>query len=233
MEVEEQVVEETKKDTEPKWDKERQRADQAEANLRKQQAKLAETELKSQQMEKTVSELQAKLEQIESVGKLDFNDIDPNEADIPDVVKEQVKMQKALKDAAAKLTALEQKASKYEMQAQEAEQERAREKAIEKIMKPLDDEFGSKFRNEARKLAEAEVAERGYAPTDSLEAYQILRRHYNELSKKTEEKKKATPSDSGRGGPGATFGDNISEGALDDVMGQIRKGGGLKALLNK
>jgi hypothetical protein len=218
-------------DKKPEWDKERQRADQAEANSRKTAAKLSATELKTNQLEQTVAELQGKLQTIEDVKGLDLSAINPDDADIPDVVRNQAKVVQALEKTQAKLSALEQKAASYEQNELQSRQVRERESVIEKIMNPLDKEFGAKYRNEARKLAEAEVEERGYAPNGELECYQMLRRHYETLKTKgVESASKETPSDNGRGGSKSSFGDSIKPGTVDDVMAQIRKGGGIAAM---
>lgn len=212
-------------DKKPEWDKERQRADQAEANLRKTQARQQETELKAQQLEKTVSELTNKMGQIESVKGLDLTDLDADKADVPDVVREYAKMRTALEEQTKEITALKQKAVQYETNAEKERQERDKEATIERITTPLDKKYGAKFRNEARKLAEDEVSSRGYAPADPLEARDLLEKHYINLKAEAEKTKETIPSDNGRGGSKASFGDNITPGKIDDVMGQVRKGG--------
>jgi chromosome segregation ATPase len=230
--VEEKVVEEPKVDTKPEWDKERQRADQAEANLRKSNSKLAEVELQANQMQNTVSELQGKMAQIEAVKGLDLTDLDPNEADLPDIVKEYAKMSTAMKDMTSKMTALEQKATQYESDAASTRQERERASDIERICKPLDKKYGQSLRNEAIRLAEEVVAERGFAAVDALECHQMLEKQYISLAKDASGKDKPAPSDNGRGGSKTSFGDDIKPGKLTDVMSQIRKGG-LAALKKK
>lgn len=223
--AEEKVVEEPKVDKKPEWDKERQRADQAEANLRKIQASKAESDLKSKQLEKTVSDLQDKMSQIEAVKGLDLTELDPDQADVPDVVKEYAKMAKVLKETTTKLTALEQKAERYEQDAESDRQGREKEAIIERICKPLDKKYGSSLRNEARKRAEERVTERGYAPKDALECHQMLEEEYIALKAEASKKETVIPSDNGRGGSKVTFGDNITPGKLHDVVGQIRKEG--------
>jgi len=230
--VEEKVVEEPKVDTKPEWDKERQRADQAEANYRKSEARVGVADLKTQQLERTVSELQGQMKQIEAVKGLDLTKLDPNEADVPDVVREYAKMSEALEGAIGKITALEQKATQYENDASNNRQEREKEGVIERICKPLDTKYGVSLRNEARRLAEEEVEARGFAPKDALECRDMLEKHYIVLSKEASKKKETVPSDSGRGGSKVSFGDNITPGKLTDVMGQIRKEG-LSSLVKK
>ena len=231
--LEEKVVEEPVVDNKPEWDKERQRADQSEANLRKSQAKLAESDLRTQQLEKTVSDMQDKMSQIEAVKGLDLKDLNPDDADVPDVVREYAKMAKVLEDTTKKLTALEQKATKYESDAEFSRQEREKDSVIERICKPLDKKYGSSLRNEARKRAEDKVAERGQSPEDALECSQMLEEEYITLKAEASKKEKSDPSDNGRGGSKVGFGDNITPGKIDDVMSQIRKGGGIKSLINK
>jgi chromosome segregation ATPase len=212
-------------DKKPEWDKERQRADQAEANLRKTQARQQETELRAQQLEKTVADLNNKMSQIESVKGLNLADLDADKADIPEVVKEYAKMRTALESQTKEIEALKQKAVRYETDAERQRQERDKEATIERILTPLDKKYGAKFRNEARRLAEKEVEARGYAPQDALEAREMLEGYYVNLKAEAEKTKETIPSDNGRGGSKVSFGDNITPGKLDDVMGQIRKGG--------
>jgi hypothetical protein len=231
--LEEKVGEEPKVDIKPEWDKERQRADQAEANLRKSNARIADSDLKTQQLERTVSELQGQMNQIEAVKGLDLAQLDPNEADVPEIVREYTKMSKALEDTTKKITALEQKATQYENDASMTRQEREKEDVIERICKPLDTKYGVSLRNEARRLAEEDCNVRGFAAKDALEARDMLEKHYVTLSEEALKKKETAPSDSGRGGSKVSFGDNITPGKLSDVMGQIRKEGGLKSLINK
>jgi chromosome segregation ATPase len=230
--VEEKVVEEPKVDTKPEWDKERQRADQAEANYRKSEARVGAADLKTQQLERTVSELQGQMKQIEAVKGLDLATLDPNEADVPDIVREYAKMSKALESTTSKITALEQKAAQYENDASNDRQEREKEGVIERICKPLDTKYGVSLRNEARRLAEEEVEARGFAPKDALECRDMLEKHYVTLSKDASKKKEIVPSDSGRGGSKVSFGDNIKPGKISDVMSQMRKGG-LESLKQK
>jgi chromosome segregation ATPase len=230
--VEEAVVEPVVDKKPVEWDKERQRADQAEANLRKIQASKAESDLKASQLERTVSDLQDKMSQIEAVKGLDLTDLNPDEADVPDIVREYAKMSKVLKETTTKLTALEQKATKYEQDAESNRQEREKINVIERICKPLDKKYGSSLRNEARKRAEKKVEERGYAPKDSLECYRMLEDEYIALESEASKKEKTAPSDNGRGGSKVSFGDNITPGKLHDVMGQIRKEG-LASLIKK
>jgi chromosome segregation ATPase len=228
--VEEKVVEEPKVDTKPEWDKERQRADQAEANYRKSEARVGAADLKTQQLERTVSELQGQMQKIEAVKSLDLSELDPNEADVPEIVREYSKMAKALKDATTDIADLKQKATSYENDAKTSRQEREKESIIERICKPLDEKYGVSLRNEARRLAEEDADSRGYAAADALEASQMLEKHYIALSEKASKKKETVPSDSGRGGSKVSFGDNIKPGKIGDVMAQIRKEGGLKSL---
>jgi hypothetical protein len=232
--VEEKVaVEEPKTDKKPEWDPERQRADQAEANLRKTQARLNENDIKSQQLEKSVADLKGELEQINAVKGLGLKGIDADSADIPDVVKRQDQLVKGLEEATKEITALKQLATRYEADANQSAQKESQNKVMERIMTPLDEKYGAKYRNEAKKLAEKEVEERGSSPADSLECHQMLERHY--IALKDADKKEKVPSsgDNGRGGSGFTPGDGLTSGKLSDVMSQVRKKGGLKALIGK
>ena len=232
--LEEKVVEEPVVDKKPEWDKERQRADQAEANLRKSESRLNESDLKTQQLERTVSDMQDKMSQIEAVKGLDLTQLDPDKADVPEVVREYAKMSKVLEETTKKLTVLEQKANSYEKDAESNRQERYKEEQIERICTPLDKKYGASLRNEAKKRAEERVTERGFSPKDILECSQMLENEYIALADEASKKKKETvTSDNGRGGSKVGFGDNIKPGKLHDVMGQIRKEGGLKALIKK
>lgn len=232
MAEEDKKKEDSKEDKKPEWDKERQRADQAEANLNKVNAKLAESDVTAQQTAGEIKTLKEEIEQINAAKNLNLSKIDPDKADTPELAAEQAKLIQAVEEQAKEIASLKQSAVDIKGSLEKTERGKLQDAKIEKILKPLDEEFGPQFRNEAKRLAEKEITDRGFSPEDSLECHQILRKRYVQLKKEEEDGKKKEPTigDDGHGSI-STPGEGIVEGRLSDVMAQVRKKGGLSFLL--
>ena len=215
------------KDDGPKgetWDKERQRADQAEANFRKEQDSRQELETKlNDQAEKTQA-MQDKLEELAKVNDVDLTEIDEEMTD-PVVVKALKAMQSKIDKANAKAESLEKVAEGYRQNEQAKETTAARSKAQDEIVADIEEEYPAKYRNEAVKAADAICKERGYSPRDRYEASKLLKSCYKALASK----KKAPasddekiPTDSGKGSS------SVAEtkgkgGSIKDLANQWRK----------
>jgi chromosome segregation ATPase len=230
-EPEETVVPEEKEDS---WDKERQRVDQLAANVTKMASDKAElasqlsamTE-RSQEMLNKVSELEAQLSTAQIARDKESDNLDEDMYDdklIKKISKFETEIsntKKLLEDSNKQVKELMDAKAKWEQDAAD-EAEAARKAARkEKILSDLDKEFGPKYRNEALKLAQAEVDQNGKAPEGEYEVARLLRKHYRELSKPSD--KKTFPSvtvDTGDGGVVFNDGD-IEEGSRDEVLASI------------
>jgi hypothetical protein len=113
-----------------------------------------------------------------------------------------------------------------------------RAKTIEKILKPLDEEFGSKYRTAAKKMAD-KLVDNGdeQQPADAYEASLLMRKCYRRVvdgeKVPTKEKKSPTTDSGSGGGVSIRTSDSIGTGRLEDILAKVKKSGGLKSLLGK
>ena len=221
--VETEVVEETQN-----WDKEKQRADMEHANFLK--AKASNDELTSK-----LSNYEARMASLEnsikvSQEQVEIAELDPLRADVPDLVNQNHKLIQRLKNMEGQFRELQTKTTSFEKIETDRQLATERQQTIEKICKPLDKEFGAKFRSKAVELAEAEVNEgRVPAPQDGFDAYLILEKQYRKLKgdDETKAKKETIPVDTGSGAFSFQTSD-IGEGSIKEVMAKMRKSVGRK-----
>jgi hypothetical protein len=110
------------------------------------------------------------------------------------------------------------------------QQSEERQATIDKICKPLDKEYGAKFRSKAIKMAEEAVNDgKEQAPKDAMDAYFMLQKVYAKLAEeaKSVEKKETIPVDTGSSAFSFQTSE-IGEGSLKDVVAQMRKSVGRK-----
>jgi len=225
-EVEEKKTEEEVKKTEPvkdeKWDEMRQQVDQAESVARKAREE-AET------LSAAYTEAQAEIEKLKTANAERQRDIDVKKSELdqmdPDLVDKNViknleRMQQRLDKSEKRAEQLELKAKAYE-EAETKRNEKVRKaETREKILKPLDTEFGAKFRNEALKMADDLVdSGKEKQPTDPIEAMILLRKCYQQVSDK---KKPSVATDSGASGVSHQPAKRKT-GSLDDVFDDMLK----------
>jgi hypothetical protein len=219
---EQEVIEVQEEQTE-EWNKEKQRADMEHANFlkAKQEKDLLAGKLDS--MEQTISRLQEAIKVNQE--QVEIGELDPLRADVPDLVNQNQKLIARLKKLEQEQMELKSLATQYKTKEQQREQDTVRQKMIDKICKPLDSQYGAKFRTKAVKMAEELVAEgKESQPEDALDARMLLEKCYKQLSSKDETKEEKTkiPTDNGAGAF-SFVGSEIKEGSLNDVMGQLRK----------
>ena len=224
--VETEVIEST--DESQKWDKEKQRADMEHANFLKAksqkdmlESKLGNYESRMEQLEKQIKVNQDKVE---------IAELDPLRADVPDLVNQNQKLIQKLKQMETQFQSLQSKAQTFEEKESQRQQNEDRQKTIDKICKPLDKEYGAKYRSKAVKMAEDAVNNGDEeSPLDAMDAYLMLTRYYKKVKSEdeTEKKKETIPVDTGLGA--FSFqGTDIKEGSLNDVIGAMRKSIGTK-----
>lgn len=200
-----------------KWNEEKQRADQAEANLRKAKSALDESTGKISVYETRISELEKQIEKVREIPK---DELDPMRSDIPDLVKVLQETQKDLNDLRGSHQQLEKLAEQYRQAEEVREKERTRQNTIDKVCKPLDEKYGAKHRNQAIELYNKAVEDGSEKkPEDTLDAHYGLEKYYKMLAEKKEKKEK-TPSDNGTGS--FLFKEDIGEGPLDQVIAKMR-----------
>ncbi len=220
-EVKEEQTEETQVDE--KWDKERQRADQLDSNLKKVASE-------RDSLQENMTRLQAEKEELErqikvnQESQVEINPLDPLQSDIPDLVNQNNKVIEELAETKRQLAELKTIADEYKSLEQKRQADARREAAIEEVLGPLDDRFGAKYRAPAKKLAD-ELVQKGEAkqPQDKFEAFLLLEKCYDQVSKKALDKKaeKILPD---TGGGGVPFKDSqMKEGSREEVLAEMRK----------
>jgi len=186
-----------------KWSQEKQRADQAEANLRKASTEKDELVKSVSAGNEKMAKLEQKLADLAEAQDVPVEDLlDPDLVDAK-TIKTVSKMAKQIREQATSIKDLKKLADGFQETSKRREAKSEKDKTIEKILIPLDKEFGAKFRNAARKRADALVDEgKEKQPKDVIEAMTLMRDCYkfvvSEAEKKKEEKK-TTPADSGTG----------------------------------
>jgi uncharacterized protein (DUF3084 family) len=234
-EIREKAIQEAEK-ADGQWDKERQRADQAEANFRKAQAEkdklnaqMEQMQQQYQQQRNQLAELNAQSQATKSITD-SLPDIDPENADIEDIAKAVSASRRIIAEQAKEVAALKAKASQYEQETtrerQQREERERRNQTLNEICTDLEEEFGSGLRNDAIKLMEKMNEEQGL-PSNSAKAVLRLRNCFKKAKEdkgKNTDTAKVLMTDTGGGGGRPVFGNpNIKKGSLDDVAGQYSK----------
>ncbi len=199
-EEQEEVKEEK---TEVKDDKDadywRQQAQQNDANARRERQTREDNEKAANekvaqltQANQKLQELEQKLEQQSQYQKMDKDVVDPAVASNIEALRKQVE------GLSGELGKQQTKITQYEQNEAQREQNRQYDDAVEQICAPLDEEYGQKYRSEARSLADKAVdAGDEKKPQTTLEAYLLHEKFYKQLSEK-KDVKKSTTTDNGK-----------------------------------
>lgn len=225
LEVDESEKKDESVTSKEEWDKQRQRADQLEANLKK--VLNDNTALSG-----TVRNYEDRIGQLEKVIQLnkqqmtDIKELDPLSADIPDLVNQNKILISELKNTKDKLSTLEKLASDFQKERQSQQESEKKSAIIEKILKPLDEQYGAKFRNEAKKMAD-DLVDSGKVkqPEDAIDAFLLLAKCYQDVKNKVtskEVKEKSVATDSGTGNIGY-IPDEKQEGTFEQVLSDMQK----------
>ncbi len=214
---------EQEKEKESEWNKEKQRADQAEANLRKIQQERQAMEARLVDAQKKAETLEAKLSEFAKANDIDLDEIDQDITD-PKVVKALKVMKQQIEAANSRAAELEKVKESYEASERNKQIELQIEKSKAEIIEDIEQEFPAKFRNEALKMADEVCAKRGHSPADRYEAHKILRNCYKELAAKSKpaETKKTVPTDTGKGG-GAIPEETLGTGSIRELAQKMKQ----------
>jgi len=252
-EQEQKTEEETKKEEKQDWDKERQRIEQAEANVRKltderdglntQLSSVTEDLASAKEQQTETTDRLAKLEEQikEKAEQTEGDDIDNLDPDLndPKLIKavqglrvKQLALEKQLSEKDKSIDDLQKARDALETNQKKQDEESDQAQRREKILTGLDGEFGEKFRNDAIKLANKKVKEEGESPRGELDTYLLIRKCYEEVAKKAPgdtTTKETVPVDTGLGGVTFKEGD-VKDGYNEDVLPGIAKSirGGIK-----
>ncbi len=206
------------------WDKQRQEAEQAQANYEKAAAARDELAGELETTNVKVAELEEQLKEAKRE-KAETDKLDPDLVD-RSVITNIEKIQSELNSTKEELGSLKKKAAQYEQVELEREKQKLIESNKERVLKPLDEEFGAKYRNEAVKLAQEHCDKQGKPFADAIEARDFFRKTYKTLKDKDESSKKdekeSVRTDTGEGGLSFNEGE-IKEGSIEDVWSQIKK----------
>lgn len=220
--------------SEKDWDPIRQQLDQERAVRQRLQEErdslagtLADNQTKVEALEGQLREFQQRL------------DIQPlnEEADIPDLVRQQTRLIEELNKARKELTDTRRQVSKLENAQRIREEADRKQQIVDRVCGRLDRKYGSQFRNKAIHEAETMIQEGKLPqPTDALDVRDALEPIYERLAKEHNAKakggKSSVPSDSGKGSLSSAAMDDIGEGTLDEVAAKMRKKG-LRAILGR
>jgi len=227
--TEKQQAEEKVKVDDEKWSKEKQRADQLEANYRKLATERDEIVSQLSTRDEKVALLEKKLEELADAKDVSVEELlDPDLVDAK-TIKAVTKMAKQIKEQEKAIKQLTKLADDFKEKDKQSTAKSEKERIIEKILQPLDEEFGAKYRNAARKLADDLVdAGKHLQPKDAIDAMVFMRQCYKDVIREAEEKekkeKKSTRTDSGSSS--VSFDDTISKsGSRREILAEIRKKG--------
>ena len=223
--------EETEK-TEPeqkedeKWSKEKQRADQAEANYKKLVTERDEIFSQLSTRDEKITALEQKMADLAEAKEVPIEDLlDPDLVDAK-TIKTVSKMAKQIRDQEKSIKKLTDLADGFQKKAKDDKVKTEKDKTIEKILKPLDEEFGAKFRNSSKKLADSLVDEgKERQPQDVIEAMALMRKCYKIKQKEAEDKKETVQTDSGSSS--VSFDDSLKDkktGGRREILAEMHKG---------
>ncbi len=228
---EEQKIEET---VNSGWDKERQKIDQLTKNVTKLAndksevaSQIAAMTERSQAMLDKVAGLEQQLSSVQTEQTKESDNLDPDMYDekliktITALKSEISNTQEQLKSSSVQVKTLLEAKDKYEAN-QLAEENKQRKTAVkEEILSKLDGKYGSKYRNEALRLAQQSVDDSGNPPEDRLGVYLLLEQQYISLAGKAPgERMTSVPVDTGEGGKIFNEGE-IKEGSRKEVLNEI------------
>ncbi len=181
-------------------------------------ASLADTQKKLNDIEQSLK--------VSRTQQVEIEELDPLKADVPDVIKQNRQMADRIRAYEGRIASLEKLATNFQQTEQMREAERRKQETIERILTPLDEKFGAKFRNEAKKMAD-DLVDSGKEPQPNTElaAYLLMEKCYAQVKEKSEKTGKKTspvPADNGFGGVPFKE-DTAKEGTLQEVLSEMRK----------
>lgn len=224
------VVETVADDKKQDWDKERQRADQEKANAEKARADADQLATERDEYASLVNEQAQRVEQLEKQleakakleGIKDVDNLDPALVD-PAVIKAITRLKTQLESTTTELTDLRAKANQYEQIERQRENEKRVDTAKERILKPLDEEYGAKYRNEAMKLAQDFCDKRKRPFDDGIEASQFFAKTYKEIAAREKSGSKTTKVPTDSGAESVNFSDTEIKGdTVDEIWANMQ-----------
>lgn len=205
----------------------KQQAEQEQGNARRAKeaadAVTGEKAAVAKQLEEVTQQLQDTKDAQESKEK--FAAVDKDLTD-PGVVQNLQQLQSQLEAQQESLNEQSRKISQYEDTERKKVAKAVKDESIEKICTKLDEDFGPKFRTEARKLADGWVDKGSEKqPADWFDAFLLMEKAYKKVSEKSKKTpdKKEEPTDKGVGGDASFDSDNVGTGSRNQVLQKLRK----------
>ena len=223
------MQEETEKET--VFDKERQRADQAEANLRKIKAEKEAANANLAQMQSRISEQQAKIDELSAKSSASKTIADKmptvsvDDASAEEIAKAVNAAKEIIAEQAQELAALKAKTTNYEKTTYEREMAKQTQErnnsVLNKVCEELEREFGTGLRNDAIALMEQKNSEQG-DPDSAALAVLRLRDCFKAVKKSKTSDNKPPISDTGSSRVSLS-GVKLKKGSLAEVSAQMKK----------
>ncbi len=226
-ELEVQPEPEPKKE-EKEWDKQKQLLDQERANSKKAREESETLSAALEDAQGRLATLEQQMKDKESAVLKEtqrLEDLDPALVDSK-VISNFGKMKSQFEQLSSQVAAQQREIDAYKGIESERQRETGKQKTINKILAPLDEEFGAKYRNDAVKMADQLINDGTETqPQDSIEAFSLMRKCYKTLVDKDTKKatpKKMVPADSGTGS--IPFLETTKkQGTIEEVLADMRK----------
>jgi len=230
METVEKEVEttETKEaEVQAKWDKERQRADQAESVVAKARTEVQQYAAAMDGMKAQLAEANSKFEASQKETQAKKDELLQMDTALVDqnVIGNLEKLEARDRANAQKLEEMSKKLSTYEADRTERIRQDSINEARESVLSQCDEEFSPKYRTEALKIAD-DLVDTGKAkrPADKFEGYLLMKKCYIQVSEKeTSSKKAAVAVDTGKGGAPSIKKDTRKSGSMKEVLADMKK----------
>lgn len=226
-----EVEEKTKAEESKKWDEQKQKLDQAEANTSKAKLQTEEYAEALGEKETQLAEMQAKLDTNQKTVETKKDQLAEMDSQFVDkgVVSNIHRLEESNKKQAERIAKQEEKIAKAETIEQQRQDALMVEGMKQEILKDCDKEFGSKYRNDAYKLADSLVDNgKEKQPKTQYQGSILMRKCYKQIKDeaeakvKAEEEKKKVPTDSGSGGISHTKTTRKS-GTMQEVLADMKK----------
>lgn len=216
-----------------KWDEHKQKLDQAESVANKARLEAQENAEQLEQAQGQLAEMQEKLkanQQKVQDKKDDLAEMDSQYVD-KGVIANIHRLEESNRKLEERCKKYEEKISTIENGEQQRQDTLAVEKMKQEILSDCDKEFGSKYRNDAYKLADSLVdSGKEKQPKTQYAGYRLMRKCYTQVKDEAEAKEKAekekanpTPTDSGSGGISHTSASKRKSGTMKEVLADMKK----------
>ena len=229
--TEQEAIKTAEKADGEQFNKERQRADQAEANVRKLLNERNQLTSQFTTLQSQIQQQQQELQKLSSTKQVldEIPEIDAETASVEDLVKVAAAMKKTITAQAKKLASLEGKARQFENLETNRAAQSERNGILEEVCAELETEFGAGLRNDALKIM-AQINEEQGPPANSAKATLCLRTCFKqakeariEAENKTTEKKKSNIPPGEGGGHSSFKSQKFTKGSLKEVYAQAKK----------